>query len=185
MARKNNKQSIANVLGGLKKDTIRRNAARSEAWLKNKINKVDKEHKKNIPTVGKMSLFLYDPKGKDTLPFYDKFPLVIPFSMSSRSMTGINFHYLPPRLRVVLLDKLIAISGLKHASDNAKMKLSWNMLKAASVHKLVAPTVHMYLYSHMRSQLAMIPQSEWHNTVTLPLARFAKKSNVYVYSQSV
>jgi len=179
------KQSITDVLGGLKKDTIRRNAARSESWLKNKIKLANKAHVKSLPTVGKMFLYAYDPKGKVELPFYDKFPLVMPFSMNSTGFIGINFHYLPPRLRVVLLDKLIAISGNKNTSDNAKLKLSWNLLKAASAHKLVAPTVHRYLYSHMRTQLAMIPQSEWHNTVTLPLARFAKKSNAYVYSQSV
>ena len=31
------------------------------------------------PQVGRMYLFAYDPKLKDDLPYYDKFPLIFPF----------------------------------------------------------------------------------------------------------
>ena len=53
-----------------------------------------------------MFMFIYDPKHKDTLPFYDTFPLVFPIEIYSDSFLGINLHYLPPVLRAKLMDAL-------------------------------------------------------------------------------
>ena len=46
--------------------------------------------------VGKMYMFFYDAKYKDTLPFFDIFPLVFPIEFYSEGFLGINLHYLPP-----------------------------------------------------------------------------------------
>ena len=32
----------------------------------------------NRPSLGRLNMFFYDPKGKKTLPYYDTFPLVLP-----------------------------------------------------------------------------------------------------------
>ena len=41
---------------------------------------------------GDMYLFFYDPKMKDTLPYYDRMPLVLPFSLVTDGFYGINLH---------------------------------------------------------------------------------------------
>ena len=58
------------------------------------------------PSAGRMSMFIYDPKTKQKLPFYDTFPLVLPFELIRGGFIGLNFHYLPYGLRFKLLEQL-------------------------------------------------------------------------------
>ena len=63
--------------------------------------------------IGKMYFFIYDPKTKEKLPYYDLFPLVIPigeYSGKSKGFLGLNLHYVHPKNRIELLDKLEQIS---------------------------------------------------------------------------
>ena len=54
------------------------------------------------PLPGDMYLYLYDPKTKDALPYYDTAPLVIPFRSAKGGFYGMNLHYLPPMMRMQL-----------------------------------------------------------------------------------
>jgi len=56
--------------------------------------------------LGKMYFFVYNPKHKMTLPYYDMFPLVLPVERYSDGFLGINFHYLAPKERAHLLDEI-------------------------------------------------------------------------------
>jgi len=49
--------------------------------------------------LGKMYFFVYNPKHKITLPYYDMFPLVLPIERYSNGFLGINFHFLAPKDR--------------------------------------------------------------------------------------
>ena len=49
---------------------------------------------------------MYNPKHKATLPYYDLFPLVLPIQKLSDGFIGINFHYLYPKDRAILLDEV-------------------------------------------------------------------------------
>ena len=55
---------------------------------------------------GSMYMFMYDPKFKDTLPYYDRFPMIFPFRVEGDRFWGINLHYLPLRVRAQLMDSL-------------------------------------------------------------------------------
>ena len=48
-----------------------------------------------VVTPGEMYMFYYDAKHKDTLPYWDRFPLVFPFSKVKDGFLGLNLHYLP------------------------------------------------------------------------------------------
>ena len=45
-------------------------------------------------SAGRMSMFFYDPKFKNRLPYYDTFPLVLPLETMRGGFIGLNFHYL-------------------------------------------------------------------------------------------
>ena len=47
------------------------------------------------PSAGRMSMFFYDPKFKQRLPYYDTFPLLLPLEPMKGGFIGLNFHYLP------------------------------------------------------------------------------------------
>jgi hypothetical protein len=57
-------------------------------------------------SIGKMYSFVYDPKTKEQLPYYDIYPLVFPIEYYNDGFLGINLHYLPPVLRARLMDAL-------------------------------------------------------------------------------
>ena len=89
----------------------------SREWFRQKmrsIRRVDRNalmkeeplKKDNDTVVGNMYMFFYDPKTKDTLPYYDSFPLIVVVGPAEGGFYGINLHYLPPTLRAKFLDGL-------------------------------------------------------------------------------
>jgi len=90
-------------------------------------------------TVGRMYLFMYDPKMKDDLPYYDRFPLIFPFKRVNGGFYGINMHYLPHVLRAKLMDSLYTLSNNKNNDDSTKLKLSYNLLNNASKFRYFKP----------------------------------------------
>lgn len=140
---------------------------------------------------GNMYLFYYFPKGAKELPFYDTFPLVIPFSQSSETFTGINFHYLPVKVRVVLMKNLLDFASKKELDDKTRLRLSWNYIGGVSRFRGVNTAVKQYRFDHMESQFLMIPATQWFNAVMLPVERFNQGENSvyvdkkYVWQQSM
>jgi hypothetical protein len=59
--------------------------------------------------VGRMYMFFYDPKTKDTLPYYDRFPLIFIMEKYKDGFLGMNLHYLPLVYRARLMDSLYTI----------------------------------------------------------------------------
>ena len=52
--------------------------------------------------IGALYFFVYDPKTKADLPYYDRFPLVLPLKREPDGFLGLNLHYLPIPLRIKL-----------------------------------------------------------------------------------
>jgi hypothetical protein len=125
--------------------------------------------------IGKMYAFRYDPKWKEVLPLYDTQPLVVVIEKYKDGFLGLNLHYLPPRLRFRLLQQLIktAVGDLTNEKD--KMILSYRLLKSVSKAKLFEPTIHRYLYSHVKTKFSLIHPQDWQVAIFLPTARFKKK----------
>lgn len=142
--------------------------------------------------VGQMYLYAYDPKHKDTLPYYDKFPLVMPFESmrttgragTSVGFMGLNFHYLHPRLRARLLDGLLAYTNNDKMDETTRMQVSYKLLGKVSKLRYFRPCVKQYLFNHVRSRFMWIHPSEWSMSIFLPLDRFVKKQNQYVWKES-
>ena len=145
-----------------------------------------------VPQVGFMYHFFYDPKTKDDLPYYDRFPLVFPFkrgfvrqrAIESGSFLGINLHYLPPQLRARLMDGLYTISTDKTFDEDTRIRLSYNILNKASKFRFFKPCVKRYLVSKVRSRFVKINADQWDTALFLPTERFRKKSKSAVYKLS-
>lgn len=133
--------------------------------------------------VGSMQMFFYDPKHKDTLPYYDAFPLVIVVGPAKGGFVGLNLHYLPPILRAKMLDGLMDIAGSK-IDDNSKFKLSYSLLQKSSKLKYFRPCYKHYLNSHVKSKFSEVKAPEWEIATFLPTAQFRKANNYKVYYDS-
>jgi hypothetical protein len=158
----------------------RSDAARQ--WFQNKIASDFKnitptrllkgEAASHVSLLGGMFFFQYDAKHKDTLPVWDKFPLVIPMEFYPESFLGINLHYLPYQSRAILLDKLIQVSGNKYLNENSRMRVTYDLVRSASKFREVKPCIKQYLYSHVKSQFLHVEPKEWDVAIFLPVQRF-------------
>lgn len=135
--------------------------------------------------VGSMVLYAYDPKTKETLEYYDQFPLIFIIDVEKDRFHGINLHYLSPNLRAILFDKLLTIANNSRGDSTTKLRITYNILKAASKFKLFKPCFKEYLFSHVKSKIIKIAPPDWQYAVFLPIQQFKKASASKVWSDSV
>jgi len=150
----------------------------------NKMMKSDRDRLTTNPQYGSMYFFIYDAKHKQTLPYWDRFPLIFPFEDAPGGFRGLNMHYLPLPLRAKLMDALYDVSSNDRFDETTKLKLNYQTLKSASQYKYFKPTVHHYLSSHLKSRFLYIYPSEWDIALWLPLERFQKADKERVWKDS-
>ena len=170
-----------------------RNQAMKTSMSPNRLMKSDQARLHRIPMIGSMYLFNYDPKLKDVLPYYDTFPLVIPIDSTRTSgfagrggegFYGLNLHYIPPLLRAKLMDGLYQYVTDDRLSAEARLRITYPMLRRTAQLKYFRPCIKQYLFSHVRTRFFYIEPSEWELAMFLNLARFQKASLDKVYSDS-
>lgn len=144
----------------------------------------DQERLSNKIIPGKMYLFAYDAKLKEVLPYYDMFPLVLPFKPYKDGFLGLNFHYIPYQARVAVLNKLMTYTNDKSMSEKTKIMVSWKMLNGAAHHPAIAPCVKRYLYPHVKSRFLTINANEWTTAVMLPIESFHGATKTKVWADS-
>jgi len=136
---------------------------------------------------GRMLHFYYDPKTKQQLPYYDRFPLVFHAGDAKGGFYGLNLHYLPPQLRAALMDNLYDITSNKRYDETTRLRLSYDILDKASKFRYFKPCVKRYLTSQMQSRFLYVYPSEWDIALFLPLERFqgARKTTVFKDSRQL
>ena len=134
--------------------------------------------------VGSMYMFFYDPKHKDTLAYYDTFPLVVVVGPAEGGFYGLNLHYLPPILRAKMLDALMDITTNTKFNSSTRFKMSYELLVKTSKLKYFKPCFKHYLNEHVQSKFAMVPAPEWEIATFLPTAQFKKANSKKVYFDS-
>lgn len=133
---------------------------------------------------GDMYLFMYDPKTADKLPYYDTVPLVIPFKKAPGGFYGLNMHYLPPMLRMKLLEKLLQLVNDTSMSEKTRFVMSWKILDNAARFPGVHACVKRYLYTQIQTRIFKIHPSDWKKAIMLPIDNFEKQSRNVVFNDS-
>ena len=147
----------------------------------NTVMKSDIGELKSNFEIGSMYLYFYDPKWKDELPFYDTFPLVLPFGPAKGGFYGINLHYLPYMLRAKVLGELLNYADSKTLSSTSKMRLSYQLLTSLQNAPEIKPCIKHYLTSHVKSQFMKINPSDWKAAVFLPIEGFVGATREAVF----
>jgi len=135
--------------------------------------------------MGGMYYFVYDPKTKDDLPYYDRFPLVIPLKRQSDGFIGLNIHYLPLRYRVIFLKKLLSFALYNDEDEIKRVRVTYPMLDASSRLKEFRPCLKKYLYSHIKSRILAVEPEEWDVATYLPVHQFKKAQPKEVWKDSL
>jgi hypothetical protein len=133
---------------------------------------------------GDMVMYIYDPKLKATLPYYDTFPLTIVVGPAKDGFYGINLHYLPPKVRAIFLDKLGDVVSNKKFNKTTKFRITYNLLKATKNYKYFKPCFKHYLTKNVSSKIAKVNAAEWNIAIFLQTAKFRKASESKVWADS-
>lgn len=136
------------------------------------------------PLVGQMYMFYYDPKWKEELPYYDRFPLIFPFKKIKGGFLGLNLHYLPPQFRARLMDALYNYANNTRYDESTKLRLNYELLSKTAKLKYFEPCLKHYLTDHIRSKFMYVYPSEWDVALFLPTERFVKATKNQVWTDS-
>lgn len=165
------------------REWFRKKASNLRRINREELMKEDPLRQRKKQIIGSMQMFFYDPKTKDTLPYYDSFPLAIIVGPAEGGFYGLNIHYLPPTLRAKFLDALMEIAGSK-VDENTKFDLTYRMLKKSSKLRYFKPCFKHYLNEHVKSRFAEVPAPEWEIATFLPTAQWKKSNSQKVYYDS-
>lgn len=178
----------------LQKQNLAMSSNKARQWIKNKVKDLtglrpntlmrDTKRRQTTFDLGCMYFFVYNPKLKDDLPFYDLFPLVIPIETYSDGFLGLNLHYLAPVPRAKLLDALSEFSTNNKYDDKTRIAVSYQMLKGLSSTEAFRPCLKRYLSQHVRSQFLRIDANEWDIAIFLPVESFIGARKQKVFSDS-
>ena len=186
-------------------DTLQANAFRagvtartkeSQKWFQDKIKDLPNPSRKKLladtaldPTtktmVGSMYMYMYDPKTKKDLPYYDRFPLTILMSGNKSGFTGLNLHYLPYNTRAAFLDELMSLAPTKLGDTTRIRTLRYELIAGARKYKEFKPCFKQYLNSHVKSRFVRVPMTDWEIAIFLPVEQFVKKNKTSVWTESL
>lgn len=147
------------------------------------LNDPNLEHRTR-PAPGRMYTYFYDPKHKATLPYYDRFPLIIMVGPATKGFYGMNLHYLPIPLRAKFLDQLMTITNNKKFNESSRFKASYTFLKGSSKFGAFKPCFKHYLIHKVESEIKFLPADLWEIATFLPTARFKGATAAKVHSDS-
>ena len=188
---------LSKVSDAIRSGTVGKEVQRSARWFQDKIkglkgdlrnrfsstnaakfyreadNKVEKAVLKRRVELGDLFCYYYNPKYRATLPYYDMFPMIMLLSAEKETFLGINFHYLRPKWRAILLDRVSA-------------KIGGGLPKWSKLRNIrqIAPTIKRYRYDHIMRKVVPIKEDEQEIAIFLPTERFRKAGKSKVWAES-
>ena len=181
MARSKYIQSVLDAAKGRPKST---------QWFRDKIKEfgtpksadlIRDGKRTSTPTFGLLNMFVYDPKLKEKLPYYDTFPLVLPIEEYNNGFLGINLHYLSMPMRIRLLDRLMDYSNNDKFDKTTELRTNYSNLKKVD---LIKPCLKRYLASNVKTNFRKVEADEFIVATLLPVQRFKKQSDSHVFAKS-
>ena len=144
--------------------------ATSAAGYRKKIMS-NADRQRDSTVIGKMYFFWYDPKHKDKLPIYDRFPLVFPIERYADGFLGLNMHYLSFNERAALLDSLRKFRSNNKMDETTRLRVTYDLLsRTKRIASSMRPCIKRYLFTQVRSQFVEITADEWDKALELPVA---------------
>lgn len=186
------KQEVQKTLSRMAKQNIAMDSEYALAWLALNMSKIESkmsqadflrskstENEKAFTTPiirGRMFFFGYLPKTKNDLSFWDEFPIVLVLSRGTKSMLGLNFHYLNPVERVTLLGRLLYFvqdeNWIKNNNKKALIDIRYDQLKNKAGLSFYKKCIKRYYFSNIMTKMLYISPMEWKAVPFFPLDKF-------------
>lgn len=135
----------------------------------------DREAQRNKTMVGRFYFFYYNPKTKEKLSYWDRFPMAIMLQRYDDGFLGLNLHYIYPKDRLILLSQLEKAATGPLTDERTRLRLSYPILQAMHQAYRATPCIKRYLANHVQSRFIEVPPTEWAIAATLPVQSFASQ----------
>lgn len=164
-------------------------------WFKVKVKQLGKINRQQLlqdealirksrTMMGHMYMYYYDPKHRETLPYYDAFPLTIMVERAPGGFYGLNLHYLKPNTRAIFLDKLTDTLSNDNYDETTRFRARYNLLSSVRKFKEFQPCFKHYLSSQIDSKIVLVQPPEWEIAIFLPTEQFVKAKKTQVWQKS-
>ena len=170
---KRSAQWFQDKIKGLKGEVKNRFSSTNAAKFYRESEKINDAVFKRRVSLGDLFCYYYNPKYRKTLPYYDMFPMIMLLSAEKETFLGINFHYLRPKWRAILLDRVTA-------------KIGGGLPKWSKLRQIrqIAPTIKRYRFDHIMKKVIPIEEDEQEIAIFLPTEKFKKTGKANVWSDS-
>ena len=170
---KRSAQWFQDKIKGLKGEVKNRFSSTNAAKFYRESEKINDAVFKKRVSLGDLFCYYYNPKYRKTLPYYDMFPMIMLIAAEKETFLGINFHYLRPKWRAILLDRVTA-------------KIGGGLPKWSKLRNIrqIAPTIKRYRFDHIMRKVIPIEEDEQEIAIFLPTERFKKAGKTKVWSES-
>jgi hypothetical protein len=139
---------------------------------------------KDNPIWGQILMFVYRAKNRETLEYYDRFPLALMISEKASGFLGLNLHYLEPMTRAVFLDRLMDILGQKELDFTTRLRVTYQLLQKTKKFREFWPCLHEYRYDCITSKIVQVSAADWPVAVFLPTEYFSGAPKTQVWRES-
>lgn len=158
---------------------------RSYEWLERELADPASTHVQVVPDnrfhPGKIHVFRYNPKHKDTLDYFDTHPVMLHLGTimrgKSRLELGINITWYPPAARRYLVERVREIYGTRYddamrgnperALDQRKVFLNIYRLRYHLDHLGLSFAIRQYIPGRVVSERAVVEYESWDRMVQL------------------
>ena len=188
---------LSKVSNAVRSGTVGKEVERSAKWFREKITGLEGELRNRFSAtnaarfyreaevrttpqilhkrvqLGHLFCYYYYPLHHKTLPYYDMFPMIMLLKAEKETFLGINFHYLRPKWRAILLDRVTSKIGAGLPR--------WSKLRQI---KQIAPTIKRYRFDHIMRKVIPIEEDEQEIAIFLPTERFKKSGKAKVWTES-
>lgn len=160
--------------------------AKSKEWFEDTLKSGIRGHKVSKPEAGKIYAFVYDAKYKDTLPYWDMYPLIIYLGegtskAGNKLMYGLNLHYIPAKARQAFIEELLKrYASTDSFVNKTKLKVDWTKVKGMQGSDVM---IKSYLPSHVKNVFVEVKPKDWINIIFMPLQQFMSKGKKFSASK--
>ena len=141
-----------------------------------------KSFKKQDFNNGNMMSFSYN--AKDKTKAWDKNPLVLILKSSKSYMLGLNFHWVPKKIRYVLLSYIFKLN-VKNIKEGKPLEVNYKQIKNLIIKLKLVAVVRLYIVNRISKKGIIIPQKYMRKAIDLPSENFIGITAEQAYSLMV
>ena len=145
--------------------------------------------------LGRMYFFRYEAEGTSSGRgveiergnVYDAYPLIFLLSQTPDSLEGINFHYMVPKQRIILLGRMFEYLNSEDFDDRTKLfSVKFRRtIKDNRLFRYARACYRVYKPGRIDSKILQVHPMDWELAITVPTERFVTPAGGRVASKKI